>query len=284
MHLNRILKSAAPDWARSFFNITLDTIFPAKCLVCSRLFEPARIRSSTNAAAGIADTFAQSHQLLAAYCCPDCVRSFTAIASPICSCCGIMFKSRQGRNHLCGDCITQPKEFRMARAAVAYDPQLMAVVHRFKYTQKIQLAGPLGGLLRDAFVRYWDPQEIDLILPVPLHAKKFRKRGFNQSYLLIRSWKSESVPMAGNGFDIPVNTAVLIRNTATLSQTGLGRRQRLKNIKGAFAVRMPEKVIAKKVLLVDDVYTTGATANECARVLLKAGAERVDVLTVARAM
>jgi predicted amidophosphoribosyltransferase len=90
--------------------------------------------------------------------------------------------------------------------------------------------------------------------------------------------------MVGNGFDIPVNTAVLIRDTATLSQTGLGRRQRLKNIKGAFAVQMPEKVIAKKVLLVDDVYTTGATANECARVLLKAGAERVDVLTVARAM
>ena len=284
MHLNRILKSAANDWAKPFLNIILDTIFPAKCLVCNQLFEPASSRSVPNAAVGITDTFAQSHRLLEAYCCPDCIRSFTAISSPICSCCGIMFKSRHGQDHLCGDCITQPKEFGIARAAVAYDPQLLTVMHRFKYSGKIQLAGPLGGLLRDAYMRYWDPEEIDLILPVPLHAIKFRKRGFNQAYLLIRSWKSNSIPMTAKVFDIQVNTDVLIRSTATLPQTGLGRQQRLKNIKNAFSVRSPEKVIAKKVLLIDDVYTTGATANECARVLLKAGAERVDVLTVARAM
>jgi ComF family protein len=284
VHLDRIMKHAAHDWARPFFNIILDTIFPAKCLVCSRLFEPADIRRATNAAAEITDTFAESHRLLAAYCCPDCVRSFMAISSPLCSCCGIMFKSRQGRDHLCGDCITQPKEFRIARAAVAYDHQLMAVMHRFKYAGKIQLAGPLGGLVRDAYMRYWDRETVDLILPVPLHTIKFRKRGFNQSYLLIRRWKSKPAPMVAEVFDVPVSTDVLIRSKATVSQTGLGRQQRLKNIKGAFRVKTPEKVIAKKVLLVDDVYTTGATVNECARVLLKAGAERVDVLTVARAM
>ncbi|MEE9497493.1 MAG: ComF family protein [Desulfobacterales bacterium] len=288
MHLNRVLKYAAHDWVRPFFNIILDTVFPAKCLVCSRLFEPAVIRPgmgrSTNAATEITDTFAESHRLLAAYCCPDCVSSFMAISSPICSCCGIMFKSRQGQNHLCGDCITQPKEFRIARAAVAYDHQLMAVLHRFKYAGKIQLAGPLGGLMLNAYMRYWDREKADLILPVPLHTIKFRKRGFNQSYLLIRRWKSISAPMVGEVAGLPVNTNVLIRSKATVSQTGLGRQQRLKNIKGAFRVKIPEKVIAKKVLLIDDVYTTGATVNECARVLLKAGAERVDVLTVARAM
>ena len=284
MHVNRVLKYAAHDWARPFFNIILDTIFPARCLVCSRLFEPAIIRRATSAAAEITEPFAESHRLLAAYCCPDCVSSFMAISSPICSCCGIMFKSRQGQDHLCGDCITQPKEFRIARAAVAYDHQLMAVMHRFKYAGKIQLAGPLGGLVRDAYLRYWDRETVDLILPVPLHTIKFRKRGFNQSYLLIRRWKSKSAPMVAEVFDIPVSTDVLIRSKATVSQTGLGRQQRLKNIKGAFSVKIPEKVIAKKVLLVDDVYTTGATVNECARVLLKAGAERVDVLTVARAL
>ena len=284
MHLDRIMKYAAHDWARPFFNIILDTIFPAKCLVCSRLFEPVIIRRATNAAAEITDTFAESHRLLAAYCCPDCVSSFMAISSPICNCCGIMFKSRQGQDHFCGDCITQPKEFRIARAAVAYDHQLMAVMHRFKYAGKIQLVGPLGGLVRDAYMRYWDRETVDLILPVPLHTKKFRKRGFNQSYLLIRRRKSKSAPMVAEVFDIPVSTDVLIRSKATVSQTGLGRQQRLKNIKGAFRVKIPEKVIAKKVLLVDDVYTTGATVNECARVLLKAGAERVDVLTVARAL
>jgi ComF family protein len=195
-----------------------------------------------------------------------------------------MFKSRQGQDHLCGDCITQPKEFRIARAAVAYDHQLTAVMHRFKYAGKIQLAGPLGGLMRNTYMRHWDRQKVDLILPVPLHAMKFRKRGFNQSYLLIRRWKSISAPLVDNVAGLPVNTDVLIRSKATVSQTGLGRQQRLKNIKGAFRVRIPEKVIAKKLLLVDDVYTTGATVNECARVLLKAGAEQVDVLTAARAM
>ena len=195
-----------------------------------------------------------------------------------------MFKSRQGQDHLCGDCITQPKEFRTARAAVAYDHQLMAVVHRFKYAGKIQLAGPLGGLMLNAYKRFWDREEVDLILPVPLHNAKFRKRGFNQSYLLIRRWKSISAPMVDKVVGIPVNTDILIRSKATVSQTGLGRQQRLKNIKGAFRVKIPEKVIAKKVLLVDDVYTTGATVNECARVLLKAGAALVDVLTVARAL
>ena len=288
MHLNRVLKYAAHDWARPFFNIILNTVFPAKCLVCNRLFEPDGIRPgigrSTNAATEIMDTYAQSQRMLAAYCCPDCVSSFAAISSPICSCCGIMFKSRQGQDHLCGDCITQPKEFRTARAAVAYDHQLMAVVHRFKYAEKIQLAGPLGGLMLDAYKRFWDREEVDLILPVPLHNAKFRKRGFNQSYLLIRRWKSISAPMVDKVVGIPINTDILIRSKETVSQTGLGRQQRLKNIKGAFKVKNPEKVIAKKLLLVDDVYTTGATVNECARVLLKAGAERVDVLTVARAM
>jgi ComF family protein len=231
---------------------------------------------SAKAATEITEPFEQLHRLLAAYCCPDCVSSFTAISSPICRRCGIMFKSRQGQDHLCGDCITQPKEFRIARAAVAYDHQLMAVMHRFKYAGKIQLAGPLGGLMHKAYMRYWDREKVDLILPVPLHNLKFRKRGFNQSYLLIRRWKSICAPMVGEVAGLAVNTDVLIRSKATVSQTGLGRQQRLKNIKGAFRVKIPEKVIAKKVLLVDDVYTTGATVNECARVLLKAGAERVD--------
>ena len=160
----------------------------------------------------------------------------------------------------------------------------MTAIHRFKYAGKIQLAGLLGGLMLNAYRRFWQHAKFDLILPVPLHTKKLRKRGFNQSYLLIRSWKSISNLPATELSTNPVATDVLIKSKATLPQTGLGRQQRLKNVKGAFRVLTPHKVKAKKVLLIDDVYTTGATVNECARVLLKAGAERVDVLTVARAI
>ena len=127
-------------------------------------------------------------------------------------------------------------------------------------------------------------EKVDLILPVPLHPQKIRSRGFNQSYLLIRGWKAVAKAMHIALSDIPIHTDVLTRSKATVPQTGLGRRQRLKNVKGVFSLRFPEKVYGKKLLVVDDVYTTGATVNECARTLLEFGAEQVDVLTLARAI
>jgi ComF family protein len=274
------------SWAKPVLKIILDAIFPPKCLVCSRFFKPAAASGSvqaTRTAPKIRDMFIEFYQLLSASCCPDCLKNFVAISLPICDCCGMMFKGHEDDNHLCGDCLMQPKEFRMARAAMVYDDQLMAVIHRFKYAGKTQLARPLGLLILGAYLRHWQNEEVDLILPVPLHTKKMRRRGFNQSYLLIDSWKSISKPMINELSTIPVKTDILVRKKATLPQTGLGRQQRLNNIKGAFMVRIPEKVYGKKVLLVDDVYTTGATVDECARTLLKAGAQIVDVLTVARA-
>jgi ComF family protein len=201
----------------------------------------------------------------------------------MCTCCGIPFKSQQDQNHLCGDCIAHPKKFRMARAAMGCDQQLMAIIHRFKYAAKTQLARPLGGMMLSILLRQWETEKLDLVLPVPLHPQKMRSRGFNQSYLLIRSWKNVANAMHITLPDIPIQTDVLIRTKATVPQTDLDRRQRFKNVKGVFSLRFPEKVYGKKLLVVDDVYTTGATVNECARTLLKFGAEQVDVLTLARA-
>lgn len=288
MQAKRTQNDAARHWARLLFKVILDTLFPPRCLVCSRFLKSAATKPGiVHPATAKTDTInisPDSDPLRSSYCCPECTGTFTAISAPLCSCCGVMFKSRQGENHLCGDCITRPKKFRFARAAVTNNQQLMTAVHRFKYAGKIQLAEILGGLMLKAYLRFWEQEKFDLVLPVPLHRKKFRKRGFNQSYLLIRSWKSISNPSAVELTAIPVSKSVLIKNKATLPQTGLSRQQRLINIKGAFRVEDPQKVNAKKVLLIDDVYTTGATVNECARVLLKAGAEFVDVLTVARAM
>jgi ComF family protein len=280
-------KSALNNWAKPVFKIILDAVFPAKCLVCGRLFKPPAAPGSVQpirTASKARDGFTEFYQLLSASCCPDCLKNFVAIASPICECCGMIFKGREDDDHLCGECLMQPKKFRMARAAMAYDYQLMAVIHRFKYAGKTQLARPLGRLILGVYLQHWQNEKMDLILPIPLHPKKMRRRGFNQSYLLIDSWKSISKPMADKLSLMPVKTDVLVRTKATLPQTGLGRQQRLHNIKGAFKVRIPEKVYGKKVLLVDDVYTTGATVNESARMLLKAGAQVVDVLTVARAL
>ena len=144
------------------------------------------------------------YQLLNASCCPDCLKGFEAISSPICACCGMMFKGHADDNHLCGDCLTRPKKFRMARAAMVYDHHLMAVIHRFKYAGKTGLAKPLGRLILGAYLRYWHHQKVDLILPVPLHPKKMRQRGFNQSFLLMDTWKSISQPMVGELKTIPL--------------------------------------------------------------------------------
>lgn len=152
----------------------------------------------------------------------------------------------------------------------------MEAIHLFKYAKKTSVGHPLSLLAKETFFQFWDTHEIDLIVPVPLHIKRLRERGFNQAYLLIRRWAKEE----GISFD----GLTLSRSRWTEPQTTLSRKERQKNIKGAFFVEHPERVEGRKILLVDDVYTTGATVNECARVLTEAGADLVDVLTLARAV
>jgi ComF family protein len=189
-----------------------------------------------------------------------------------------MFKGRVGDDHLCGRCREQPPGFLKARAAFVYDRSLVDVIHCFKYKEKQQLAAPLGQLLQRAFGRYWGDERVDAILPVPLHGRRLRSRGFNPSELLVRAWKNGPAGAQAP----PLVVGVLHRVRATASQTGLGRRAREVNVRGAFAVRRPETIAGRHLLLVDDVVTTGATAAEAARVLLNSGAARVDVLALAR--
>jgi len=139
------------------------------------------------------------------------------------------------------------------------------------------LARPLGLLLFEAFERHWGRAPVDVLLPVPLHRRRLKERGFNQALLLVRRW-----PLRLGMPKVPVDTGVLRRARATAPQAGLGRRGRQANIAGAFALRHPERVAGRHILLVDDVITTGATAGECARLLLDNGASRVDVLALAR--
>jgi ComF family protein len=189
-----------------------------------------------------------------------------------------MFKGRSGVDHLCGRCLEQTPPFHMARAAFAYDRSLVDVIHCFKYKGKTRLAGPLGVLLWRTFCRFWGDETVDLILPVPLHGKRLRQRGFNQSDLLVRGWKN----LARRPDLPPIASGVLRRTRTTRPQAGLGRREREANIRAAFRVRYPDRVRGRHVLLIDDVITTGATVGECARQLLASGAGRVDVLALAR--
>ncbi|MFW5854151.1 MAG: ComF family protein, partial [Thermodesulfobacteriota bacterium] len=220
--------------------------------------------------------------LLAPVFCPPCARQFTPVESPFCTICGLMFKSRGGEDHRCEVCLRGPKHFHKVRAFGVYDQSLREAIHLLKYSGKLQLARPLEILLWHTLLRYWSPEEIDLIIPAPLHMRRFRKRGFNQAYLLMRHWPRMA---AAENLSLPsekIARTALIRHRRTPHQVKMDREERRANIRNAFTVPDPEKIQDKTILLVDDVYTTGATADECARTLLKSGATRVDVLTLAQ--
>ncbi|UCF91774.1 MAG: ComF family protein [Desulfobacterales bacterium] len=275
-------------WLGRISTAVQEAFFPAKCVVCGGFFHPpprseddfwrTTVEHSAFSALG---SRVELYRLFAPFLCRECARQIITVESPICSSCGIMFKSREGQDHLCEECIRTPKRFRRARAAVVYEQALRTVIQRYKYRGKIQLARPLGRLLFTVFRRYWEETEIDLIIPVPLHRRRFRKRGYNQAFLPLREWKHASNAV---GSAVPVNRRVLERSKPTAPQTGLGRKERMVNLQDAFTVREPAVIQNQRILLVDDVYTTGATVEEGARALLNAGAACVDVLTLARAI
>ena len=242
-----------------------DAIFPARCPGCARLYH--------RRGAGEAET---GHGAVLADCfCLPCSRQWTPVKSPLCTRCGMVFTSREGVDHWCGRCLDRPGAFARARAVGIYDGSLRAAIHALKFKGQTRLADPLSQLLLAGYRRYWQDGEIDVIAPVPLHRKRFRQRGFNQAYLLMHSW--------GLSGGTKVVRDLLVRIRATAPQTGLDRRQRRINIKRAFAVNRRGASTGQRVLLIDDVLTTGATIEACAAVLLQDGARRVDVLTLARA-
>ena len=286
-----ILKRGTIDLLHKIYRIFSQAVFPPKCLVCTRFFQlpacdikmvPEAV--DNNASACFPSLQSQVNRLLSRYLCSACMRGLILIESPICVCCGLPFKSRQGTDHLCGGCITEPKYFKIARAPLIYEQVLTRVIHRFKYNGKIQLADPLAELLLATFRMFWNKKCVDLILPVPLHLKKLRKRGFNQAYLLVRNWRTLAGQYYHDPTEFQIERDLLIRSLPTAPQSALGRAKRAANIKNAFELKNAEQIKDKHILLIDDLYTTGATVNECARLLLKYGVRQVDVLTLARAV
>ena len=276
---------------KRFYETIQQAVFPPKCLVCEAFYwipEPNRSEISdnpdTDEAAWPASIREQAEISLATCLCPDCLAMLTTVESPLCSCCGLPFSSRQDQDHYCGACLVSGQEFGIARAALVYDSVITKIIHCFKYKGKIQLAQPLGELLLTAFNRFWDMNSIDMIVPVPLHSSRLRQRGFNQASLLVRNWHRLADHHCWDISRIRIDDDLLIRTMPTGPQSALGRSQRTRNIKNAFELGCEEKITGKKILLIDDVYTTGATVSECGRLLLNSGAQKVDVLTLARAV
>jgi len=181
---------------------------------------------------------------------------------PFCPKCGEPAPAIEG---LCGLCLKGEHLFDFARSALLFTSTLREIIHHLKYADRVSLARPLGDILKECMER--EAFAGNLVIPVPLHRSRERQRGFNQAEVLARRLRR------------PVATSLLRRRKNTPSQTGLTRNERKRNLAGAFEVCGR---VSGSVIVVDDVYTTGSTMNEISRTLKRAGAERVEVLTVAR--
>jgi len=212
--------------------------------------------------------------------CPECISAILPIPVGTCEICGegMTGTGREAQTQTCANCLENRPRFERACAYGSYDGELRELIHLLKYEQVTPAANVLGGMLAEAITKL-DIQGPVLMIPVPLHSSKRRQRRFNQAELLARAALKRS-PMPGG--ELAKN--LLVRTRATISQIGLTRPQRAENIRGAFRAEHRERIVGRNVLLVDDVLTTGTTASECARVLRKAGAEKVWVATVARTL
>jgi ComF family protein len=262
-----------------------EAIFPSRCLNCGAFIRPEPQADETLCAT-IALTFRRA---MNRFLCSACLMDFQPAQSPLCCRCGAVFAAFEGEDHLCENCIRAPMHFHQARACGIYEGALRWMIQDFKFHGKIYLAKPFGLLMLHTFHDMYtqnatDPVVPGTVVPVPLHVRRHRMRGFNQAFLLakhlidlIRLHPDPGVPA------LEIDRDILLRCRWTHPQTGLNKDRRRTNIADAFRVNAPEKAAGKHILLIDDVYTTGATVDECARILIQAGAARVDVLTLARA-
>lgn len=229
----------------------IDFVFPPQCPLCSSPNESP-----------------DPHSL-----CSSCLSEVTFIAPPFCIKCGTPFASQLEESHLCGRCLREMTTYGTARAVYTFSGSIKRAVHAFKYQNKTSLAKTLIRLMERSPFRL-KIDRYDTLVPVPLHTNRLRERGYNQSLLLARE--------IGRRYGVTVDETILRRIRDSVPQIELTGAERQDNVKGVFS--LGGDPAGKKILLIDDVFTTGATINECAKVLLRGAAKKVDILTIARAV
>jgi ComF family protein len=210
--------------------------------------------------------------------CQGCWCTITAVAPPICTQCGRPLAAPPegiaSATHRCGACLLDPPPYERVRAVGLYQGVLRDLIHAMKYQRVYGLVEPLAELLQVQFPVHWEACVPDALVPVPLHRSKLWEREFDQALALARK--------LSKGIGVPVWADGLIRQRRTVSQVGLNAAERQRNVQGAFRLLDVQACAGKALLLIDDVYTTGATLRECAHALRLAGATWVGGYTLAR--
>lgn len=205
--------------------------------------------------------------------CSSCAQGITLLDSPCCPSCSLPYPAEVTPDHLCEECLRDPPAFERALAVGLFDGVLREAIHRFKFRGAIGLDRVLASLIHSQYISELQSFGAHLLVPVPLHSSRLKQRCYNQSLLLSRR--------LGKVLGIAVASRALRRTRETGEQQGLSGKERRANLRGAFeATRIVE---GRRVVLLDDVMTTGATVRECSRVLKRAGAEQVFVVALARA-
>ncbi|MBX9942454.1 MAG: ComF family protein [Reyranella sp.] len=249
-----MLPSAVTNFCSGAGRLLLDAVLPPLCLGCGEIVAvPGAL-------------------------CAGCWPGFSFIAPPQCARCGEPFAEDLGADALCAGCLARPPGFRRARAALAYDTHSRRLVLPFKHGDRTDMARSCGIWMARAGAELL--ADADLIAPVPLHWRRLLARRYNQALLLARAVARVAPP----GAAVRLVPDLLRRRRWTDSQAGLRARERHRNVRHAFDLhpRWAGEVVGRSVVLVDDVLTTGATVEACARVLQRGGARHVDVLTLAR--
>ncbi len=231
--------------AAKFFGYIADIIYPRICPVCNNIIP-----------VGYKDL------------CPDCTGLLTYAQEPYCMRCG---KPVDEEKEYCSDCERNKHSYDEGRAVFIYDEYMSKSIYRFKYSGKREFANFYGKVMTERLgekIRRWDP---DAIVPVPVHKSKLRSRGYNQAELIAKQISKR--------MKIPVKSDIVIRQSATTVQKNLSAKARQNNLKKAFKV-IPNSVQLNSILIVDDIYTTGATVDAVARCLKDAGVRKVYFATL----
>ncbi len=210
--------------------------------------------------------------------CNNCITKIKFITAPYCYQCGkplsplVSFE----KNAICVDCHNKKNHFYFTRSVAYYQGVMRKCIHLLKYKKQVKLIKPLGDIMVDYFIKNKDIgiQEIDLIIPVPLFRKDYLKRGFNQSSLLAK--------YLADYFSKPFTENLLIKDKNNISQVGLSRPERRSNVKQAYSIDSSCLIKSDYILLIDDIYTTGATVEACCRELKRTDIKKIFVLTLAR--
>ncbi len=249
MQLSATLPARLRQSVRRIGRTLVDGVLPPRCLACGSVVdEPNAL-------------------------CGRCWAAMTFFAPPWCAVCGLPFPHPMGESAVCADCARQQASWNRARSVMRYDKHSRPLVLALKY-DRTHLAKALGGWMHRAGGDILEG--VDFIVPVPLHWTRLFARRYNQAGLLAHAIHAAGGP--------PVAPDWLVRRRRTPSQGRLGAAARVRNVRGAFHLRPGRSVKGKRLVIVDDVLTTGATVEECARVLRRGGAGFVGVLTLARAL